>query len=318
MFFLVLIDAICFTPSKNPSSDPKQCSFFCFNTSLEPIRKAGSERFVFLKFLNAHREKTLDIQNPPIIWWGVSLWRCLGGFKHRSSKGVTGCLLGNTHLPVMVNWWILVVWVGIARLPNHHTQTIIFFAICSNLRTTKLPYIKGLGCRGIWISPIFQCLGGGRFVAGGGRQGVVSSWCFFAGWRKLATIVIQLSDTFLLHFLSEIAQWGTGTFSLLGGSKPKHTLSGPGNMYMYSESSSLGGVVSNKFSTFTATWRNNPIWLKIFQTGWNPPTSWMTLWCWIFQLPDSIGCLVPFWLIAAYPIHIHFTIQICSGFHRNL
>ncbi len=35
----------------------------------------------------------------------------------------------------------------------HHEKNTL------HLRTTKLPYIKGLGCRGIWLSPIFQCLG---------------------------------------------------------------------------------------------------------------------------------------------------------------
>lgn len=125
-----------------------------------------------------------------------SLWRCFGGSNTDPQK-VWLDVYWETRIfeEVMVNgglnWWILVVWVGIARLPNHHTQTIIFFAICWNLRTTKLPYIKGLGCRGIWISPIFQCLGGVSSRQGG-RKGVVSSWCFFAGSWKIATIVSKL------------------------------------------------------------------------------------------------------------------------------
>ena len=63
MFLLVLIDAICFTPSNNLLSDPVQCSFFVAtlpsNRPAKPVQKGSC----FLRFLNAHREETLDIQN---------------------------------------------------------------------------------------------------------------------------------------------------------------------------------------------------------------------------------------------------------------
>ena len=140
----------CFTvPLKKSCVGSKSNALFCCNTSLEPTRKAGSERPKSSNYLVRRCKRTLR---------KFSLWRCFGGVQTPILKRCDW--KGNTNLRVTVHWWILVVWVGIARLPNHHTQTINFFASCSNLRTTKLPYIKGLGCRGIWISPIFQCLGG--------------------------------------------------------------------------------------------------------------------------------------------------------------
>ena len=45
---------------------------------------------------------------------------------------------------------------------SSHTHTLthsLTHSLSLSLRTEKLQYIKGLGCRGIWISPVFQRLG---------------------------------------------------------------------------------------------------------------------------------------------------------------